>query len=89
MSWAFMRQHQMVSISLLSSDEPVDLVKDGFDLTIRLDIVACLIVDLAAWPWFDPPLQVCAEKRPDDDVSLPRSPCLSPKIPALRPSRRT
>jgi DNA-binding transcriptional LysR family regulator len=34
--WAFAKQHPMVAISLHCSDEPTDLVKDGFDLAIRL-----------------------------------------------------
>lgn len=38
--WAFTRQHPMVSISLLSSDAPADLIKDGLDLAIRLGTLA-------------------------------------------------
>ncbi|MEP3331560.1 LysR family transcriptional regulator [Sedimentitalea sp.] len=34
--WAFVLQYPMVSISLFSSDAPADLIKDGFDLAIRL-----------------------------------------------------
>jgi DNA-binding transcriptional LysR family regulator len=34
--WDFARRHPMVAISLHSSDAPADLVKDGFDLAIRL-----------------------------------------------------
>lgn len=34
--WAFARAHRHLSISLHSSDEPVDLVKEGYDLAIRL-----------------------------------------------------
>jgi DNA-binding transcriptional LysR family regulator len=34
--WDFAKQHPMVAISLHCSDTPTDLVKDGFDLAIRL-----------------------------------------------------
>ncbi|MBT0956100.1 LysR family transcriptional regulator [Alphaproteobacteria bacterium KMM 3653] len=34
--WDFAKQHPMVAISLHCSDVPTDLVKDGFDLAIRL-----------------------------------------------------
>ena len=34
--WDFARSHPLVAISLHSSDAPVDLVKEGFDLAIRL-----------------------------------------------------
>lgn len=34
--WAFARQHPLVAISLHSSDAPVDLIKEGFDIAIRL-----------------------------------------------------
>lgn len=34
--WEFARQHPMVAISLHSSDTPVDLIREGFDLAIRL-----------------------------------------------------
>lgn len=34
--WKFAKQHPMVAISLHCSDTPTDLVKDGFDLAIRL-----------------------------------------------------
>ena len=34
--WDFARRHPLVAISLFTSDMPVDLVKDGFDLAIRL-----------------------------------------------------
>lgn len=34
--WEFARAHPMVAITLHSSDTPVDLFKDGFDLGIRL-----------------------------------------------------
>ena len=34
--WNFAKQHPMVAISLHCSDTPTDLVKDGFDLAIRL-----------------------------------------------------
>lgn len=34
--WEFAKAHPLVAISLHSSDHPVDLVKDGFDLAIRL-----------------------------------------------------
>lgn len=38
--WEFARSHPMVSISLHSSDAPADLIKDGFDLAIRLGTLA-------------------------------------------------
>lgn len=38
--WAFARLHPMVAISLHSSDAPADLVRDGFDLAIRLGMLA-------------------------------------------------
>lgn len=34
--WEFARQHPLVSVSLHSSDAPADLVREGFDLAIRL-----------------------------------------------------
>ncbi|MFN3172295.1 MAG: LysR family transcriptional regulator [Hyphomicrobiales bacterium] len=34
--WRFAKQHPMVAISLHSSDKPVDLVREGYDLAIRL-----------------------------------------------------
>jgi DNA-binding transcriptional LysR family regulator len=34
--WAFAKQHPLIAISLHSSDAPVDLVKEGFDVAIRL-----------------------------------------------------
>ncbi|GHA40028.1 transcriptional regulator [Amylibacter ulvae] len=34
--WDFANQHPMVAISLHCSDTPTDLIKDGFDLAIRL-----------------------------------------------------
>ncbi|MHA6326106.1 LysR family transcriptional regulator [Roseivivax sp. CAU 1753] len=34
--WEFARRHPLVAISLHSSDAPADLVKEGFDLAIRL-----------------------------------------------------
>ncbi|PLW78995.1 LysR family transcriptional regulator [Cohaesibacter celericrescens] len=34
--WDFAKRHPMVAISLHCSDAPADLVKDGFDLAIRL-----------------------------------------------------
>ncbi|MGO4906936.1 LysR family transcriptional regulator [Pseudorhodobacter sp. W20_MBD10_FR17] len=34
--WAFAKRYPMVAVSLHSSDTPTDLVKDGFDLAIRL-----------------------------------------------------
>lgn len=34
--WSFARQHPMVAISLHCSDSPLDLVKEGYDLAIRL-----------------------------------------------------
>lgn len=38
--WDFARRHPMVAISLHSSDAPADLIKDGFDLAIRLGTLA-------------------------------------------------
>jgi DNA-binding transcriptional LysR family regulator len=38
--WEFARAHPMVAISLHSSDMPADLIKDGFDLGIRLGTLA-------------------------------------------------
>lgn len=38
--WEFARRHPMVAISLHSSDTPADLIKDGFDLGIRLGTLA-------------------------------------------------
>ncbi len=38
--WSFALQHPMVSISLRSSDTPVDLIKDGVDVAIRLGVLA-------------------------------------------------
>lgn len=38
--WDFARLHPMVAISLHSSDALIDLVKDGFDLAIRLGTLA-------------------------------------------------
>lgn len=38
--WAFAKAHPMVALSLHSSDKPVDLVREGFDLAIRLGILA-------------------------------------------------
>ncbi len=38
--WEFARQHPLVAISLHSSDKPADLVKEGFDLAIRLGVLA-------------------------------------------------
>ncbi|MGA9659183.1 MAG: LysR family transcriptional regulator [Asticcacaulis sp.] len=38
--WAFARLYPMVAISLQSSDAPTDLIKEGFDLAIRLGILA-------------------------------------------------
>lgn len=34
--WQFAKQHPMVDIALHSSDVPVDLIREGFDLAIRL-----------------------------------------------------
>lgn len=34
--WEFVRRHPLVTISLDSSDEQVDLIKDGYDLAVRL-----------------------------------------------------
>lgn len=38
--WEFARKHPLVAISLHTSDASVDLVKDGFDLAIRLGTLA-------------------------------------------------
>lgn len=38
--WAFARAHPAVVISLSGTDRPVDLVKDGYDLAIRLGELA-------------------------------------------------
>lgn len=38
--WDFARRHPLVSISLHSSDAPADLVREGFDLAIRLGQLA-------------------------------------------------
>ena len=38
--WDFAKQHPQVAISLHSSDMPADLVKEGFDLAIRLGTLA-------------------------------------------------
>ncbi len=38
--WDFARRHPLVAISLHSSDAPADLVKEGFDLAIRLGELA-------------------------------------------------
>ncbi|MGR3512816.1 MAG: LysR family transcriptional regulator [Paracoccaceae bacterium] len=38
--WAFARRHPMVALSLSSSDRQVDLVRDGFDVGIRLGELA-------------------------------------------------
>ena len=38
--WEFAKQHPLVTISLHSSDAPADLVKEGFDLAIRLGTLA-------------------------------------------------
>ncbi|MEM5501627.1 LysR family transcriptional regulator [Ahrensia kielensis] len=38
--WEFAKQHPMVAISLHCSDTPTDLVKDGFDLAIRLGVLS-------------------------------------------------
>ena len=37
---AFARDHPMVAVSLHSSDQPVDLIKEGYDLAIRLGVLA-------------------------------------------------
>lgn len=34
--WCFAKKHPMVAISLHSTDKPVDLVREGYDLAIRL-----------------------------------------------------
>lgn len=38
--WAFIREHQMVAVTLHESDEQIDLIKAGFDLAIRLGTLA-------------------------------------------------
>ncbi len=38
--WAFARAHPGVSLSLSSSDRPLDLIREGFDLGIRLGVLA-------------------------------------------------
>ena len=38
--WAFAKAHPLIAISLHSSDAPVDLVKEGFDIAIRLGVLA-------------------------------------------------
>lgn len=38
--WDFAKQHRLVSISLQSSDATADIVKEGFDLAIRLGTLA-------------------------------------------------
>ena len=38
--WEFAKQHPLVKITLQSSDAPADLVKEGFDLAIRLGTLA-------------------------------------------------
>lgn len=38
--WTFAKAHPMVALSLHSSDKPVNLVRDGFDLAIRLGRLA-------------------------------------------------
>ena len=38
--WEFAKQHPLVAVSLHSSDAPADLVKEGFDLAIRLGTLA-------------------------------------------------
>lgn len=38
--WEFARTHPMVSLSVHASDHQVDLVRDGFDLAIRLGVLA-------------------------------------------------
>ncbi|MEM9432142.1 MAG: LysR family transcriptional regulator [Pseudomonadota bacterium] len=38
--WTFARRHPMVALSLHSSDRPVDLVREGFDLGIRLGVLS-------------------------------------------------
>lgn len=38
--WEFARRHPLVTFSVHSSDKPVDLIRDGFDLAIRLGTLA-------------------------------------------------
>lgn len=38
--WAFARAHPLVTLSLNHSDQPVNLVRDGFDMAIRLGVLA-------------------------------------------------
>ncbi|MEL6640449.1 MAG: LysR family transcriptional regulator [Pseudomonadota bacterium] len=38
--WEFARTHPLVKLSINNSDKPVDLVKDGYDLAIRLGVLA-------------------------------------------------
>jgi DNA-binding transcriptional LysR family regulator len=38
--WSFAKQHPMVALSIKSSDRPVDLVREGFDLAIRVGKLA-------------------------------------------------
>ncbi len=38
--WAFAKAHPLVALSIISSDRPVDLVKEGYDLAIRLGVLA-------------------------------------------------
>ena len=38
--WAFARAHPLVTLSLNHSDQPVNLVKDGYDMAIRLGVLA-------------------------------------------------
>ncbi|MEM8852233.1 MAG: LysR family transcriptional regulator [Pseudomonadota bacterium] len=37
--WAFAKQYPMVTLSLSSTDRSIDLVRDGFDLAIRLGVL--------------------------------------------------
>lgn len=37
--WQFAKAHPMVALSLNSSDRPVDLIRDGYDLAIRLGVL--------------------------------------------------
>lgn len=38
--WSFAKAHPMVALSLHSSDSPVDLVREGYDLAIRLGVLS-------------------------------------------------
>jgi len=38
--WQFAKAHPMVALSLHSSDKPVDLVREGYDLAIRLGVLS-------------------------------------------------